>query len=146
MNVGKASEKIRDRVQKLLALSRNNPNEHEASAARAQAEKLIQEHGLAGGKKELPWKIEILKAVAAKHGCTIIEEPALRIRGPKAACAAVRVECDKRVAQYQSNQHASLDDLLAQIQSLFDPFAWVNANATQQRKSPTTKRKQKQKG
>lgn len=35
-----------DKVSKLLKLAEGNPNSHEANAAKAQAEKLIQEHGL----------------------------------------------------------------------------------------------------
>lgn len=40
-------ERIIDRIRKLLALAGDNPNEHEAAAAAAKAQALMQEHDLA---------------------------------------------------------------------------------------------------
>jgi hypothetical protein len=74
------NEKIRERIRKLLALSKS-PNENEAMAAMEKANDLLREIGLTQGdvlyskeetkgtKRDCPWRMTVLSAVGWLNGC-----------------------------------------------------------------------------
>jgi hypothetical protein len=85
------TDKIKDRVKKLLALGSNNPNENEANRAMELAQKLMIEHGLSVdmlspeaprmtmGDGRYPgkdaWTDFVAQACCALYGCRLIKYP-----------------------------------------------------------------------
>lgn len=78
--------KIRDRIRKLLALAKNNTNEHEANAALARAQEMMVEYGVnevgddpesievirgdyMNGTFRAAWHFQVASAVARLYGC-----------------------------------------------------------------------------
>ena len=121
---------ITDKVIKLIKLSKNNSNVHEAAAAYAQAQRLITKHSLDEallsdpgattsdsfvkesifqGRRRSAWKTRIAMAVAQSNNCFLWTA---RVAGRAFACMAAGTQADVEMCKYM------FDSIVNQIEAL----------------------------
>jgi len=121
---------IADKVIKLIKLSKNNNNVHEAAAAYAQAQRLITKHSLDEalltdpnatasdsfvkeavfqGKRRSMWKMRVAMAAATANNCYLWTA---RVAGKAFACMAAGSKTDVEMCKYM------FDSIVNQIEEL----------------------------
>lgn len=121
---------VTDKVIKLIKLSKNNSNVHEAAAAYAQAQRLITKHSLDKamlsdphaitsdsfvkeaifqGKRRSMWKMRVAMAVTKTNNCYLWTA---RVAGNAFACMAAGSKADVEMCKYM------FDSIVNQIEAL----------------------------